>query len=86
MQEMENLLWVEKLAQGIAEQKPMWDDHRRFGHHFDGLRALAYFLMSYKTGDKQRATKATVTPIIDDPYTPASPAPYTAPVDEGGVL
>ncbi len=86
MQEIENLLWVEKLAQGVAEQKPMWDDHRKYGHHFDGLRALAYFLMSYKKGDRERVTKATVTPVRDDPYAPAATSPHTAPVDEGGIL
>ena len=86
MQEMENLLWVEKLAQGVSEQKPMWDDHRRYGHHFDGLRALAYFLISYKAGEKDRDTRAVVTPIRDDPYHKPAASPHTAPVDEGGIL
>jgi len=47
MQEIENLLWQEKVADGVVETKPRWDDHRKFGHHFDGLRALSYFLVSY---------------------------------------
>jgi phage terminase large subunit-like protein len=47
MQEIENLVWLEKKGRDGEEVKPKWDDHRRFGHHFDGVRALAYFLMSY---------------------------------------
>lgn len=47
MQEMSNLSWLEKVAKQGEEIKPKWDDHRRYGHHFDGLRALAYFLVSY---------------------------------------
>jgi len=81
VQEIENLLWLEKTTDGQSEQKPKWDDHRKFGHHFDGVRALAYFLMSYKkTGIPQ---SAVVTPIRDDPYEP----PYSPRMSmEGGVL
>jgi phage terminase large subunit-like protein len=67
MQEIESLLWLERVVSGQSEQKPQWDDHRKFGHHYDGLRALAYFLMSYKKRDKI-LEKAVVTPIGDDPY------------------
>lgn len=84
-QEIENLLWVEKLSDGVSEQKPTWDDHRKFGHHFDGIRALAYFLVSYKDSHSRPAPKATVTPVRDDPY--QRPQAHISPVDfESGVL
>lgn len=47
MQEIENLVWLERASKQGEEVIPKWDDHRRYGHHFDGIRALAYFLMSY---------------------------------------
>jgi phage terminase large subunit-like protein len=47
MQEIENLTWQEKVTKAGEEHIPKWDDHRRYGHHFDGLRALAYLLVSY---------------------------------------
>lgn len=47
VQEIENLVWLETASKQGEEIKPKWDDHRRFGHHFDGMRALAYFLVSY---------------------------------------
>jgi len=43
VQEIENLVWTERKDEVL----PKWNDHRRFGHHFDGMRALAYFLISY---------------------------------------
>ena len=48
VQEIENLVWLEQVKKTGIEIKPKWDDHRRFHHHFDGLRALAYFLVMYK--------------------------------------
>lgn len=47
MQEVENLVWLERISKQGPEIIPKWDDHRRFGHHFDGTRALSYFLVSY---------------------------------------
>lgn len=47
VQEIENLVWLERISKQGEEIVPKWDDHRRFGHHFDGIRALAYILMSY---------------------------------------
>lgn len=47
VQEVENLVWLETKSTQGEEIKPKWDDHRRFGHHFDGMRALSYFLISY---------------------------------------
>jgi hypothetical protein len=49
IQEIENLTWLEikRSVGGETQIVPKWDDHRRFGHHFDGIRALAYFLVSY---------------------------------------
>lgn len=47
MQEIENLVWQEKVTKAGEEHVPKWDDHRRYGHHFDGVRALAYLLISY---------------------------------------
>lgn len=47
VQEIENLVWQEKTGKTGEQIVPKWDDHRRFGHHFDGMRALAYFLISY---------------------------------------
>lgn len=54
VQEIENLVWLERVSKQGDSVMPTWDDHRRFGHHFDGIRALAYFLMSYmKTDDDE---------------------------------
>lgn len=47
VQEIENLVWLERTSKTGEEVVPKWDDHRRFGHHFDGIRALAYFVVSY---------------------------------------
>ena len=50
IQEIENLTWLEikRSVGGETQIVPKWDDHRRFGHHFDGIRALAYMLFSYQ--------------------------------------
>lgn len=48
VQEVENLVWLEKTGKEGNQIVPKWDAHRRFGHHFDGLYALAYFLISYQ--------------------------------------
>lgn len=57
IQEIENLTWLEIKRQtdsGI-QIMPKWDDHRRYGHHFDGLRALGYFVTSFsKPQDKDQ--------------------------------
>lgn len=50
VQEIENLVWLEKQSKEGGEIQPKWDAHRRFGHHFDGLYALAYFAVSYMGG------------------------------------
>lgn len=49
VQEIENLTWLEIKRQTDAGVQivPKWDDHRRYGHHFDGIRALGYFVVSY---------------------------------------
>lgn len=52
MQEIENLVWLERVSKQGEEIQPKWDDHRRFGHHFDGIRALSYFLISYMKPEK----------------------------------
>lgn len=52
VQEIENLVWLERVSKQGEEIVPKWDDHRRFGHHFDGVRALAYFLVSYASAPK----------------------------------
>lgn len=54
VQEIENLVWLERTSKQGEEIMPTWDDHRRFGHHFDGMRALCYFLVSYMKEDKTR--------------------------------
>jgi len=46
-QEIENLTWLEVRSGDGEETRPTWNDHRKFGHHFDGVRAVAYGLMSY---------------------------------------
>lgn len=51
IQEIENLKWLEIDKKEGREIRPEWDDHRRFGHHFDGMRALGYFAVSYKKVD-----------------------------------
>jgi len=52
--EIENLTWLEikKQVGGETQIVPRWDDHRRFGHHFDGIRALGYFLTNINTENK----------------------------------
>jgi phage terminase large subunit-like protein len=54
VQEIENLVWLEKVSKQGEQIVPKWDDHRRFGHHFDGMRALSYFLISYIKAPKER--------------------------------
>lgn len=48
VQEIENLVWLEKTSKEGNQIQPKWDAHRKFGHHFDGLYALAYLLVSYQ--------------------------------------
>lgn len=60
VQEIENLVWLERGGKQGEEIVPKWDDHRRFGHHFDGMRALAYFLVSYS--DRPSSTPAPYKP------------------------
>lgn len=83
MQEIENLLWLERMADGISEQKPTWDDHRKFGHHFDGIRSVSYFLISYKQPSGQEHSKAVVTPVRVDPFAQSA---HVVPIGEGGIL
>lgn len=57
VQEIENLVWLERASKQGEQIIPKWDDHRRFGHHFDGMRALAYFLISYIQPVKERKVR-----------------------------
>lgn len=57
VQEIENLVWLNRTSKAGEEIIPQWDDHRRFGHHFDGMRALAYFLISYMKPVEKRESK-----------------------------
>lgn len=57
VQEIENLVWLEKVSKQGEETQPRWDDHRRFGHHFDGVRSLSYFLVSYMKPKKVKRTR-----------------------------
>lgn len=66
IQEIENLVWMEHVSKQGEEIKPKWDDHRRFGHHFDGMRALSYFLISYMHKEED----------TDEAYTYSNPAAY----------
>jgi len=61
IQEIENLTWLEIKRQGASgiEIVPKWDDHRRFGHHFDGLRALGYFVTSFTKKSDDTSKVAT---------------------------
>lgn len=63
VQEIENLVWLEKVSKDGEQIVPKWDDHRKFGHHFDGMRALSYFLISYAKPDEDDSE-----PIDDDPF------------------
>lgn len=85
MQEIESLLWLERMKDGIASQIPTWDDHRRDGHHFDGIRALAYFLTMYKLPKADQHTGAVVTKINDDPY-PKTPSAHIGSSGKAGIL
>lgn len=44
VQEIENLKWLEVKRKEGQEIRPTWDDHRRFGHHWEGVNVLSYFL------------------------------------------
>lgn len=66
MQEIENLVWLERISKQGEEIVPKWDDHRRFGHHFDGIRALSYFMVSYM---KPRANVVPRRQRHYDPHT-----------------
>lgn len=50
VQEIENLTWLEIKRQSDSGVQivPKWDDHRRYGHHFDGTRSLGYFVVCYE--------------------------------------
>jgi phage terminase large subunit-like protein len=61
VQEIENLVWLERITKQGEEIQPKWDDHRRFGHHFDGIRALSYLLVSY-----MKPAKVDAQPHIPD--------------------
>lgn len=66
VQEIENLVWQEHVSKVGEEVKPKWDDHRRFGHHFDGMRALAYFLVSYKKPSKDDGNESITSNNVSD--------------------
>lgn len=53
VQQIENLKWLEVNRKAGTEIRPKWDDHRKFKHHFDGLYALAYHLISYNSEIQQ---------------------------------
>lgn len=47
VKQIENLKWLEVQNKSGHEIRPQWDDHRRLGHHFDGVYALAYFAVAF---------------------------------------
>ncbi len=47
IQQIENLKWLEQKKVEGVEILPKWNDHRKFGHHFDGVYDLAYFCTDY---------------------------------------
>ena len=57
VQEIENLVWLNRASKQGEEVIPQWDDHRRFGHHFDCMRALSYFLISYMQPVERRVRR-----------------------------
>jgi len=64
VQEIENLTWLEikRQTDSGVQIMPKWDDHRRYGHHFDGLRALGYFVTSFdKPQNKEEVATVTRT-------------------------
>lgn len=63
VQEIENLVWLERTSKLGEEIVPKWDDHRRFGHHFDGIRALAYFLISYMQLEEEEEEEQSIPSI-----------------------
>ena len=66
VQEIENLVWLERRSKEGAESIPKWDDHRRFGHHFDGMRALAYFAVSYQKPNNDLLKYASPPAVRDE--------------------
>lgn len=65
IQEIENLVWQENVTKQGEEIRPKWDDHRRFGHHFDGMRALSYFLISYMQPVAEEADVTTYSDVTN---------------------
>lgn len=57
VQEIENLKWLEQKKKEGVEIKPKWDDHRRFKHHFDGIRALSYLLIMFRKPNKDEVSR-----------------------------
>lgn len=67
-EEIEMLQWKEKQD---GESLPHWDDHRLGGHHYDGMRALSYFLLSFTdpidTLGQQIPVEEKKNPMLYDP-------------------
>lgn len=57
IQEIENLKWLEQKKKEGSEIEPKWDDHRRYKHHWDGIRALSYFLIQHTAPDEDSINK-----------------------------
>lgn len=73
IQEIETLMWKEKTNK--EEYLPMWDDHRRYGHHYDGIRALAYFLImqgdpGFVGYEEAPVEKSYLDPVAYEPFDP----------------
>lgn len=60
VQEIENLVWLNIVKRDGEQVIPRWDDHRKFGHHFDGVRALSYFLVSYMQPVKKKPRREKI--------------------------
>lgn len=59
IQQIENLKWLEQKKKEGREIKPVWNDHRRFKHHWDGVYCIAYFCVDY-TRPKENENKKVV--------------------------
>jgi phage terminase large subunit-like protein len=46
--QIENLKWLESKKGDGVQVLPRWDDHRKYGHHFDGIYCLGYFFVDYQ--------------------------------------
>ena len=61
-EQLNSLMWRKENDSIDAERIDKWDAHRNFGHHFDGVFALAYFCVMFRV--IQDVYSANYTPVV----------------------